>query len=284
MKKILVPTDFSPNALCAAHYAAKLAQEHNYGLHIFHCYTALSSTFEEESLAQEFKDSSILKADLTIVEFVTKIQTEFPALEITYENTRGLLAEVLPREAKKEGYACIIMGTTGSSAEKNSFWGSNTTKISSNSPIPIFAIPQQTTTYSHQKVGLLTNFKQEELISLKEYMHISGGIAELLLMHVYKETQSLSEIMEELETWKFNIQEFTNIQKIDYLIAPINKEDKNLDTIPEVISNLIEEHDLALIVVSKSRKSFFKRLFKNSVSTALTLKLEIPAFFGKTAV
>lgn len=281
--KILVPTDFSENAFLAARYAAEIAKKYHYGLHIIHFYTAISSGFEESELNEEQEQPDVLKADFTIKEWVGKLQAEYPGLPLSYHNQRGLLEEALLKEAKREGYIAIAMGTTGMSADKNIFWGSNTALIVAKSPIPVIVIPNIAyTTPTIKKVGLLTNFKQEELATLQEFVHIFKQEVDVALIHVYKENEDLTSVNNRLDSWSFNVDEFSAVRQTSTLIAPTVKEDKNQDTIPEVIRKLIDAHSLDIILISKSRKTFFERLFIPSVSKAMTLQLQKPAFFGKT--
>ncbi len=281
--KILVPTDFSENAFLAARYAAEIAKKYHYSLHIIHFYTAVSSGFDENELDEGREESDLLKADLTIKEWVGRLQAQYPDISISYNNDRGLLEEALPKLAKREDYVAIAMGTTGASANKNIFWGSNTALIVAKSPIPVIVIPniEQITT-EIKKVGLLTNFKQEELTTLQEFVHIFKQEIDVALIHVYKESESVTSVNNRLDSWGFNVDEFSAVRQTNKLIAPTLKEDKNQDTIPEVISKLIDVQDIDIILVSKTRKTFFERLFTSSVSKAMTLKLQKPAFFGKS--
>ena len=282
MKKLLVPTDFSDNAFLAATYAATICKKQNYSLHLVHYYTATSSGFEENDINALTADPGLLKADLTIKEWTHKLQSEFPGIDISYHNERGLLQEALSKEAKKEGYLAIVMGTTGATGAKNIFWGSNTAIITMRSPIPVIAVPNKPFHTDINKVGLLTNLKQEELITLQEFLHTIKGDIDLALIHAHKEEESLTSIQEKLELWLVNIEPFNAVRNVNYLTAPIVKDDKNLDTVPEVISKIISDNAIDLILITKSRKTFFERLFTTSVSKAMTLDLQKPAFFGKT--
>lgn len=282
MKKILVPTDFSDNAYRAAQYAAKMGIEQQYSLHILHCYTALSSTFSDNEASESEKDSLTLKADITMKEWVDKLQKEQPNLLISFSNERGLLTEVIPQEAAKNDYAVIVMGTTGSSGDKNIFWGSNTAQIIGKTTKPVIAIPDTPATLKSNKIGLLTNFQAEELITLQEFMQIFNTSIDLDLIHIYAENDNLEQVKENLNAWSFNIRKFNNIQKIGYVLSPTVKSHSDLDSIPEVITQLVDNSNIDMILVSKSRKSFFKRLFSNSVSKAMALDLHKPAFFSKT--
>lgn len=281
MKKILVPTDFSDNALLAAKYAADLCAKQGYALHILHYYTVSSAGFNDKDLVAESTNPDILKADLTILQWVEQIKKEYPTVSISHENCRGLISEKLIRKAREDGYLAIVMGTTGTSAKKNVFWGSNTALVIAKASIPVIAVPSTHLPKEVKKVGLLTNFKEEELATLREFISIYHESISLHLIHVHKENEDSQAIQRKMDSWIFNINEFQQVQHTYVLTAPIAKEDKSMDSIPEVIKHLIEENNLNMILVSKSRKTFFQRLFSNSVSKAMALNLKEPAFFGK---
>ncbi|MGO1243265.1 universal stress protein [Sphingobacterium sp. JB170] len=282
MKKLLVPTDFSENAFLAAKYAATICKTQGYSLHLVHYYTATSSGFDESEMAVLNEDSNLLKADITIKDWTQRLQAEFPTVNITYHNERGLLVEALAQEAKKDNYAAIVMGTTGATGAKNIFWGSNTAIITAKSPIPVIAVPNKPVHTAINRVGLLTNLKQEELITLQEFLHCIKGDIDLTLIHAHKEQESVNSLEEKLALWLTNIEPFNAVRNVNILTAPIVREDKNLDDIPEVISKIIADNAIDLILITKSRKTFFERLFTTSVSKAMTLDLQKPAFFGKT--
>ncbi|GHE23440.1 universal stress protein [Sphingobacterium griseoflavum] len=282
MKKLLVPTDFSDNAYLAAQYAAELCKKQKYSLHIIHFYTANSSAFSDSEINTLTEQSDILKADLTIRELAEKLSNQFPEITISFHNERGLLDEALTKEANKGDYAAIVMGTTGATDDKNIFWGSNTALMTRKSPIPVIAVPNKPLDVAVEKVGLLTDFNQEELMTLHEFVHTFKDDFDLSLIHVFKENESASSILDRLDSWAFNVQEFSAVRRIDKLIAPIVKDDKDQDTIPEVVTKLIQDNHIDIILVSKSRKTFIERLFTSSVSKAIALDLQKPAFFGKT--
>src|SRR5690606_18790333 len=117
-----------------------IARAQHYGLHIIHYYTAVSSSFDENEPATD-EQPNLLKADITIKEWAQRLQSAYPDVTLSYQDERGLLEEALPKEAKKEDYVAIAMGTTGASANKNIFWGSNTALIVAKSPSPVLVIP-----------------------------------------------------------------------------------------------------------------------------------------------
>ncbi|MDR2281572.1 MAG: universal stress protein [Sphingobacterium sp.] len=277
-QKIIVPTDFSDNALTATRYACELASQNNYTIHLFHCYTSNSALFDEEK-ANKDTNIPLLKADMLILDLKENLQKEYPSVSFETTCTSGLLYEVLPSVAVAPAYAMIVMGTTGTGKGKSVVWGSNTSSITTKAKVPVIAVPSTTKEFSAQKVGMLTNFKAEELDTLKAYLRLVSPIPHLDTIHVYRDSKDASEIAEHLDTWSFNIKNLNGIEEVQRIAEPIHIEDENLDSIPEVINHIIKENNYDMMVVTKTRKSFFERLFSPSVSKEIVLDLERPTFF-----
>ncbi len=279
---ILVPTDFSPNSLSAIQYASHLAQKRNYGVHLLHYYTSTTATFANEGNNEDLlEDNSLLKADLMMRDLKQQLKGSFDQVVFTSNCVRGLLNEKLPTEAAESQYALIILGATGASAKKSYYYGSNTVAITASSPIPVIAVPAGHETCAFDRISLLTKFKSEELETLRTFIDVVGKPNKLSLTHVYREENDVDETKELLESWAFNIREMNLLQEVNIDCAPISKTDINLDTVPEVVNSLIKERNPDLILVTKTRKSFFERLFSTSVSKAIALELTKPAFFDR---
>lgn len=262
-KKILVPTDFSANALSAARYAGRIAQQNNYDLHLFHCYTT----------------STVDTADEHMQALKTVLLQEFPTLQIDTECVSRLLIDVLPDYAVAPKFALIVMGTTGAGKGKSVIWGSNTALITSKAKVPVIAIPTATEAFSTEKVAILTNFKAEEIETLNNYINDVSPIKHLDIIHIYKDTKQSAKIQQELEDWTFNIKQLSGIEAISIIAKPIEHDNEELDTIPEMINHIITTNNYDSILVTKTRKSFFERLMNTSVSRHITLTLQKPTFF-----
>lgn len=277
---ILVPTDFSENALSAVHYACQLATARQYHIYLYHCYTT-QSTGTEEGDDETESDADVLKADLLMKDLVDQLRSTYIGIDVDAVCLRGLIDEKLPKEASKDRYNLIVIGTTGASKNKSVFWGSTTSAITAKSPIPVIAIPAGYRYRTPQHAVLLTKFKAEELDTLEEFLKINGPIGRVTLVHVYKETADNDEVNSKLQSWQFTVNEMGLVDQVDVLSDHISKEDTNLDTVAEVVNKLIDQCDPDIVLITKTRRSFFGRLFTRSVSQALTLELKKPAFFDQ---
>ncbi|MFZ4863720.1 universal stress protein [Sphingobacterium sp. Mn56C] len=274
MKKILVPTDFSENAYRALLYACKLAQKNGYALHLYHCYTSQTALFEVER-NNENTNIPLLKADVLMLDLKESIEKKYQGLTIETTCTRGLLTEKILAIAVEPQHSLIVMGTTGTGTGKSVLWGSNASFISSKAKIPVIAVPENEKEFALTKVAILTNFKAEELDTLKAYVSLVGPIPELDIIHVFKDKID----QQELESWAHTVQQLADIESVGTIAKRLQPENEALDSVAEVLNYTINENNYHVIIVTKSRRSFFNRLFNSSVSKQLTLNLERPTFF-----
>jgi nucleotide-binding universal stress UspA family protein len=277
-KTILAPTDFSENDFFATLYASKLASKQGFAIELFHCYTTSSTVFDEEN-----DNIPVLKADVLILEWKENLQKQFPALHVDTTCVAGLLGEVLPSLSREDKYNLIVMGTTGSGKGKPVAWGSNTNNIIYKAAVPVLAIPNLYDKFALDRVAMLTNFKPEELETLTSYIDNAGAIPQLDVIHVYKDIDDASKIEDLLLSWSFNVEQISGVDKVGRISSAIDKENIERDTVPEGIHHIIVAHDYDIILVSKTRKSFFERLFRTSVSKEIILNLDRPAFFDNNA-
>lgn len=273
-KTILVPTDFSENAFFATLYACKLAIRQGFTIELFHCYTTTSTVFDEDD-----DNIPILKADVLMLEWKENLHKQLPDLHIDTTCVTGLLGEVLPELSRADKYNLIVMGTTGSGKGKPVAWGSNTNNIIFKSSVPVLAVPNLYDKFAFERVAMLTNFKAEELETLTNYIENVGTIPHLDIIHVFKDVDDADKIENLLSSWAFNIQEINGLDKVRTVSSAIDRENSALDTVPEGIHHIILKNDYDIILVSKTRKSFFERLFRTSVSRQIILNLDRPAFF-----
>lgn len=276
--KILVPTDFSEDAFEAAKYACKIALKQGYPIHLLHCYNAKTTIFDEKMNAKE-PTNEILSGDLIMEEWRTSLQQEFPKATIHSSCVDGLVSELLPQIAKAPEYTLIIMSSKGLEKDDSPLFGSITSQVATKSKLPVIAVPNSSTERKSGKTAILTNFKEEELESLKKYVNIMGSIPSLDIIHVYQNSDNITEVQDTIHNWSNTIKQIIPETTIKTVLKPINYNNDKQDTIAEVVNNTLHEQHYEMVIVTKTRKSFFDRWFSRSVSKEVILELETVVFF-----
>lgn len=279
-KNILLPVDFSAHSNNAVDYAVDLAIQKGYAIHLYHNYTSASAVFEEET-GPNGKQTSTFKADVLINNLADDIRSAHPQLIVTTQCERGMITETLPELATPERFDFVIMGTKGITNDDSQLIGSTTYVISKKAKIPVLAIPSEATFVPIDKVGLLSNFKEEEVQTVQDFVNIIGKDFELKLLHVHYDHSSENRIEEKLEVWKYKIKKYIGVTNIAIEVDSIQGDVEDLDTVPEVINEMIHQEKIKILLVTRSRKSFFERVFTRSVAKALFSHPLVPIFFTK---
>ena len=161
MKKIIIPTDFSPAALNAINYAADMALAINAGLHLLHIYQIPMSVTDaplvlisvDELKENAEKKLAKLKKD---VEHITSGK-----LEITTESRLGDLTDELEDCCNKIQPFAVVMGTRGHSAVERALFGSNTLSVIKHLTWPVICVPTgKEYGMGIKQVGLACDFRE----------------------------------------------------------------------------------------------------------------------------
>ncbi|MCB9447357.1 MAG: universal stress protein [Flavobacteriales bacterium] len=140
MKKILVPTDFSENAAHAAQYALALFQYEAVHIMLFHAYNlphGISDTLIsiDDILKQNAED-----ALATEISRLTKINRN-PRAMFSSKAVPGEPSDAIVRDATKDSFDLIVMGTRGAGGIRGWLMGSNTVAVIERAPCSVLAIP-----------------------------------------------------------------------------------------------------------------------------------------------
>ena len=142
MQKILVPTDFSPNALRAISYAVEIARRNQASIYLVHaCDTLLDNVFPgQEKITQEYNENIISKANQNLDILRNSIE-ETEKILVNTQLYKGPIRETIRVASIEHKIDLVIMGTLGKSGLKEKILGSKTAAVISQCEKPVLAIP-----------------------------------------------------------------------------------------------------------------------------------------------
>ena len=162
MKKILVPTDFSPSAANAVDFAvqsAKILQTEITLLHAFELrgnmytdYTGVNREFTQCMLDEVHHKLTQLKSSIEAKERII-VNT------VVYKSTvtQGIL-----QATSDKNIDFIVMGTLGAGGIREKLWGTETGAIIGKTKAPVIAVPFEYKWKKPEKILLLTNHFEKE--------------------------------------------------------------------------------------------------------------------------
>ncbi|WP_276370814.1 universal stress protein [Chryseolinea sp. H1M3-3] len=188
MKKILVPTDFSPCANAAMEVAIRMAQKGSAEIFFLHLYfdNEISShvPHQRSSLPDGHHQNAALgKAKDSLDKMVSKAEV------------LGICAEPILIFAKGqeriEDYLIayhidfVVMGSHGVSGIKETFLGSNTQRFVRRSPVPVLVIKEDQRDFDIKKIVYMSSFEEDSVKSFQEVIEASRlWNAEIYLLYV----------------------------------------------------------------------------------------------------
>lgn len=147
MRKIIIPVDFSENALNALKYAVELFKYEQCELFLLHTYAEEIYKLEDNKQSENLED---LKQDveakvmdsLEALEEKVKEISPNPRHRIKSIASYGLLIDEVNDLVNQENADLVIMGTRGRSNDRSLTFGSNTLQVVKYVQCPVLSIPE----------------------------------------------------------------------------------------------------------------------------------------------
>lgn len=142
MKKILVPTDFSPNALRSVDYAVQLARHSKAAISLVHIAEEVPETVltGQQAIIYEYSNMANNRAHQQLSLLKESIEAT-ENIEVTTHLYQGSVKNSIQLAAQQLQADLLIMSTMGHSGLKEWIWGSRTAGIISHCPVPVLALP-----------------------------------------------------------------------------------------------------------------------------------------------
>jgi nucleotide-binding universal stress UspA family protein len=144
VRTILVPVDFSDNALSVIEWGGHLARQHNSKLVLFHAYhlPVEFQQLEGAYLPPDFWANVKAEAQQSLGRFETELRGD--GLEVESVVREGYAATAIVEEAAEIGADLIVIGTHGLSGLKHMLLGSIAERVVQKAPCPVLTVkPRQ---------------------------------------------------------------------------------------------------------------------------------------------
>lgn len=283
MRKILIPVDFSEDSQAAIEYSCQLIGKNTQvqQLDLLHIFTKHSNMYANSKVNTALVDPEVEIAKNNMHKLLEVIKIKFPEVVCNPLYGDGNLYEETSKLTAAFNYDAVIMGTKGSSGLEALFLGSNTYDVILNSKTPVLAIPKETKTFKKERLGLLCNFKPAEIEALQQAITLFGTEFELVLIHVNKNDLPIQQIDQQFQAWIAEIIKTTGIQDISYTVKSQVLYNRTLENLSHAIDNVIIDEHIDILLLTKSRKSIFRKLVEENVVRKMAYDLTIPKFFAK---
>ena len=163
MKRILVPTDFSPAALNALNYAADMAVQLDLSVTLLHMYQVPVSLSETPTvmISVDELEKSARRRLSEAAQDLARVKAEH--LVVHTEALMGDVGEELENYCRKHDPFAVVMGSTGHSALEQTLFGSTTLSAVKQISWPVMSIPTGSIFGKGiHKIGLAWDFSKDD--------------------------------------------------------------------------------------------------------------------------
>jgi len=225
MKKILVPTDFSPQAENALKVAAQLAKKHQSEIYLLHMLELPLNLVDPASSGGNLPES-LFFMKLARKRFEEVLSSDYLKGIVVYETVQFQEAfDGIIEAGKKHNVDLVVMGSHGASGFKEMFIGSNTEKVVRTSHIPVLVIKNEHEKFAIKNFVFATDFSEECKKPFREAIKFADNVgAKIHLLFVntasnFMTSSDAHEIMKkfingmEIKNYSLNIYNDTSVEK-----------------------------------------------------------------------
>lgn len=272
MRKVLIPTDFSENAMNALKYALELFKYEKSVFYIMHAYK--DEIYEDQDLMSRETMNDLTKiisnrTESKLATILEELKEISPNPRHTYHTiaSNNLLLDETDKIVDSENIDVIVMGTRGKTDDRRLTFGTRTLQVLKYVQCPVLAIPKDYK-YNQPKhilfpTDYLIPYKRRELKLLCELA--SPYRAKIDLLHVSK-TKNLS--LRQEDNQNFILEELHKTE-----VSSVTTYDRNK---VNAIYTYIKEHPIDMLVMVNTRHSFLENILFQSTIDKISLYIDIP--------
>lgn len=270
MKKILVPTDFSPCADKALQFALTIAERSGGEIILLHACDLDAGNADNRNTGSAHKP--ITQTAATKLEVLKKHMVQNHPVAITVQLFDGELLDTIQDAEKKLGVDLIVMGTQGASGIKKIIMGSKTAATISKASKPVIAIPANYNGTGIKEVLLAINTANEDMKCLEPVFQLATLFSARVRLVIYSNTEEAVTYIDDRRT-------ITGMQmKLQEMYGVKNLETEHLtgNDFGDALQTYIDQNGIDLLVMITHQRSGIESLFHKSQTRNMAYQTTIP--------
>ena len=262
MKKILVPTDFSPVADNAIRHAIGIAAAFDSELILYHTYTFDRFNYDLDSSEDQQPLTKKLERKMNLTERKFRKEITEKGLSVRTIVERGDMLSLFKRKVKAHGISLIVMGSKGATGLKKVIFGSVAARAMESAKVPVLVVPPQYAYRPLQHIILAMDDKgaAEAVVSPIQKLAIKFS-ADVTVLTVRTGTGG-----EALDKNALSLEG----AEVAYQEVPLSK------SINESINAYLASEDCDLLGMVRREKGFFESIFQKSITKEQVLNSRVP--------
>ena len=273
MKKILVPTDFSPIADKALDFAIQTAKLLQLEVHLIHVFNVVDNVYiDYMGVNWEFSQFQL-----------DDMYERLYQLKIDIEKREGILVNTaVYKNTVKEGIIeavtdnhidLIVMGTLGASGIKEKLWGTQTGHAIGKTTVPLIVIPEDYSWKKPEKLLLVTNHFEHEPVILDFLFQLAELFQAQVHVAIFTDEDDTAITILEHGRRTF---EYEYMLKQRYKNAQLTVTHLFGTEFENTIQKYIVENDIDMLAMVTYKRKFWDRIFHPSLTKRMSYHTKIP--------
>jgi len=262
MKRILVPTDFSPTAEKAFRFAYDLAKRAQGTIVLYHTYQPVENPFvateETRRMYNEQTEANVLKR---MQRLIKKVAGESSEVSISTIVGREPLIDNILGFAEDHRIELIVMGTQGPTGFKKKMIGSVASRVAEKSDLPVLMIPEKYVMEVPKNFVFATNFSHSDkhaLTTLGELATLyQANITVIHFSSAYNTPANKQEEERNFETYAHHLKRELNKYRIYFHLMEVA-------SVSDAMESLHNKHPYDVMAMVRRNKTFLEKLFTKS--------------------
>lgn len=269
MKKILVPTDFSPASEHALRYVCELNRKLGATVLLHHSYVIPVYATEVPILLPT--DAELQQASEESLEELTKrFRQNYPDMRFETCVSSGFAEEKIPAVAKDRQADLVVMGTKGASGLREALIGTITAAVMEKSTCPVIGIPEDATWSNFDRIVYATGYAEGDFANADWLIDFARKLeAEIILLHVASARNDKTYEFDAIERFKERLAEESKYPKLGFKLL----EGKD---VYESMARYVEEVKADMLAMTIHHRSTAEKLFDRSMTKRMAYHTHIP--------
>ena len=275
MKKILVPTDFSPNADKALDFAVQIARKAKAKIILIHACDLLDLKFKDYSgLKKTYNQQMVRELRAKLSSYRGSIETT-EKLQVETKLYEGLVTHTIVEAAKLHKPDLIVMGTLGNAGTKERILGSKTASVIAKVNTPVLAVPLFSEWKDPTNLLLaLNNFNEGKPGTVRPLVELAELFSANLTVVKFSEAVTATphkylSIERSGNTYVKKLKDAGKIPAASFIHLDGHKFEKNIERF------ILKQH-IDIVAMITHRRNFVKNLFNRSMTRKMSYHTTIP--------
>ena len=275
MQNILVPTDFSSNAMKAFCYAGEIAQKSGAGILLLHVIEPAADRIRQPHPLHEKLEKEIAQARNEDLEIFQKSFADiYPGVHVKVVTAKGAVIHSIVETAEDNKVDLVVMGTTGASGLKEFFIGSVTAGVIGKTKIPLLTVPAVYEVEEPDGILLATNRFEEDRSVLEPVIELARLFNATVHVMVFVDTDK-AEAVEYLDNAR-HLHKYMEFLKKHFTGVGFEGEVLDGELFEETLDIYYTDKKLDIIAMITYPKSGFDRLLRKSQTKRVAYHSIIP--------